>query len=153
MTQIPRTISWIGGIDGTADQGTVFTLTATTSPGPQKIFTTLLSNQATTDTTFALVQPDATKHALINANIGGTLNATWTNPTLFSVVRTRLNGQVTTAHFQCTLNQPDLLPGVTSGSIQFPATCNGEAPTSADINLVVEGPNGERCIVIYDFSG
>ena len=143
---------WVTGADAVADQQTAFTFTATPASGPQKTFKTVPRNSPTTDNAFALIQPDATKHALANANLGSPLNMSWTNPTQFTVVRIRIFGEVTTAHFQCT-KVKGLTAGATSGAMTLPMTCGMETVTSAIIEVLVQGPNGERGHIVYGFGG
>jgi len=131
--------------------GTPFTLTLALSGGGTVSYTQPL-NAFTTE----LIQiTSPTGSSLASANLGGTLNVNWTLPTTYAVQRVRLsaffftgNPSSNTTH-RCESEAGILGVTATSGSLQMLATCEGRPVTSVNLNVSVDGPNGERSQVIY----
>ena len=131
--------------------GTLFTVTLNESGGGSVSYTVPL-NAFTTE----LIQiTGPTGITLASANLGGTLNVTWTLPTTYAVARVRLSALTftgppnDTASLQCETDAGVLGTTSTSGSLNIPATCSGRAVKNVSINLSTDGTNGERSQVIY----
>jgi hypothetical protein len=52
---------------------------------------------------------------------------------------------------ECQVSGQQLLTNATSGNISLPITCNGDPVLEANINVSVDGVNGEQTIYIYIF--
>jgi hypothetical protein len=114
-----------------------------------------VTTAATTTDPIAITSP--TGHTLADAKLGQPLTVNWTRPTTFAVESVGLGGNVLTAPpgspgFQCQVDV-NVAATAASGAITFPSTCNGQPAVSATINVSTTGPNGERNIVLYFFSG
>lgn len=84
----------------------------------------------------------------------GTATVTWTLPTTYAVERTQLTALVFTGDqtkglgFQCIV-ETTVSATATSGTIDIPATCNGQPVLTVNLNVATNGFNGERSLVVY----
>lgn len=127
--------------------GTVYTVTLTKAAGGTVSYDIPLN----TFTTELIQVTNLTGSALSGANLGGSLPVAWTRPTTYAVVETQLSGVLMTQHFQCIVDT-FVTASATSGTLEMPTMCNGEAVTQANVNVSTTGPNGERSLVIYFFN-
>jgi hypothetical protein len=136
--------------------GTVYTFALATANGTVTYQETL--NTATTDAT-VITSPTTT--SLADAHPGSPLTVIWRLPTTFPIARIKLHAigytgsQNDAATLSCnsdtTGSDPILGTTSTSGAVTIPATCGGKPVTEANLNLNVDGVNGERATVIYTF--
>jgi hypothetical protein len=126
--------------------GTLFTLTLSKAAGGTAAYTVPLN--AFTTELIQVTNPIGV--TLADAHVGGALPVSWTLPSTYAISKVKANAIVQTANFQCNVEPPNVLAiTATSTTLTMPATCNGEAITSVDINLSVQGVNGERSFVLY----
>jgi hypothetical protein len=94
---------------------------------------------------------------MAHANLGGSVNVSWTLPVTYLVQRVQLSGQVFTGNpanpetFQCHTGEQHLATTATSGVVSLPTTCNGLPVQRANIGLSVTGALGERSHALYSF--
>ncbi|MBI2768809.1 MAG: hypothetical protein HYX47_04260 [Burkholderiales bacterium] len=94
--------------------------------------------------------------ALAAASLGGTLTVRWTLPATFAVGSVQLSAlsftslQSGSSTLRCETEASAVL-GVTSTSatLSIPATCSGQPVVLVNLNLAVNGVNGERTAVVY----
>jgi hypothetical protein len=113
-------------------------------------------NTSTTDAV-VVTSPIITK--LADAHPGSPLTVTWRLPTTFPITSVKLSaiGFTGSSSDAATLSCNSDVTGTnavlavtsTSGAVTIPATCGGKTVTEANLNLSVDGVNGERAIVIY----
>jgi hypothetical protein len=133
--------------------GTNFTLTLTRADASQVSY--VVPSNAFTTELISITSP--TGHALSDASLGQPLSVSWTLPTTFAIRNIQLmaigfNGPSNDPSTeQCFTEGPVLSPTATTAQIIIPATCAGENVVSVNINLSVNGVNGERNQVIYFF--
>jgi len=157
-TQITRDLyffnagAWMGTptINVFPPPGTLISVVLTPTAGPAQ--TVLISSNATTTSTFTLTSP--TNYLLGSANLGGTMTVSWTPPPGFLI-----GGQGSSCPtFAGSLQQgyeptADVTPASTSASFNLPATLDDgsgpQAVTSVNVNVNIEGPHGERMIIIH----
>lgn len=96
-----------------------------------------------------------TNSALSSIVFGASTPVNWTLPTTYAIQDVKLNALVFTGSqsspstLQCSAKQPALSNNATSGSVVIPATCGGLPVVSVNINLGVNGVNGERSQAIF----
>ncbi|MEJ8839152.1 hypothetical protein [Ramlibacter sp. AN1133] len=84
----------------------------------------------------------------------GTATVAWTLPTTYAVERVQLTALVFTGDqtqglgFQCIV-ETLVAANATSGTIDIPATCNGQPVLTVNLNVSTNGFNGERSMVVY----
>jgi hypothetical protein len=94
---------------------------------------------------------------LNDAHLGSPLDVSWTLPKTFLIASIRISAltftgdQNLTSTFQCEAEGPVLGTTATTAAIIIPSTCHGQAVLQANLNIVVEGINGERNRIIYRF--
>jgi hypothetical protein len=128
-------------------------ITLTLSPGTgQPVSYTLETNAFTTE---AISITNLTGSALANARLGETLDVEWTLPHTYPIASIGLHALTFTgassdpSALQCEVNGTVAGLDATSGTLTIPTTCAGQPVLSVNINLSVDGVNGERNQVIY----
>lgn len=158
--------SFFGGFDPitTIQSGATYTFTATKTAaaggGTSTFSQTYTGTAVTNTTTGAITITSPTGFALANASLGSPLTVQWTLPTAYTISELTLGGYVQTSAsgsnqgYSCWVNGPTLATNATSGSLTLPTVCgpNNDAAASAGINVWAVGANGERSIIIYQFS-
>lgn len=129
--------------------GTLISVQVTPTVGlPQ---TYLVSTNATTTSTFTLTNP--TGYLLASANLGGSLIVTWAPPVGFLIGSQEAGAPVFAGSIQQQFDGGNLTPTATSATLNLPTTLNpGSGPqpvTSVTINVSINGPNGERMIILH----
>jgi hypothetical protein len=134
--------------------GIIYTVKLTTASGTVNYQEIL--NTSTTDAV-VVTSPIITK--LADAHPGSPLTVTWRLPTTFPITSVKLSaiGFTGSSSDAATLSCNSDVTGTnavlavtsTSGAVTIPATCGGKTVTEANLNLSVDGVNGERAIVIY----
>lgn len=144
--------AWMGTptINTFPPPGTLISVVLTPTAGPAQ--TVLISSNATTTSTFTLTSP--TNFLLASANPGGSMSLSWTPPPGFLI-----GGQgASCPTFAGSLQQnfeptSPLTPASTSAGFSLPATLDDgsgpQAVTSVNVNVSIEGPHGERMIIIH----
>ncbi|HKA88203.1 MAG TPA: hypothetical protein VKE22_11070 [Haliangiales bacterium] len=128
--------------------GTVFTFNATRAAGPPLTYT-LVSTGVSGEAIQYTVSPAT--HVL-STIVGHTLTVTWQLPRTYASTRIQLSGSVRDNQTEVFIEQA-VGAGATSGMINYPATMpgSGNAIVQAYMNLSIEGPHGERGIIVYNF--
>jgi hypothetical protein len=130
--------------------GTLFTFAVTPASGPVTNYT-LPSNAFTTEAIF-ITAP--TSSSLASYTLGQPFQATWTLPTTFAISEVKLSVlaftglQSNPSTLECNTEQ-SFATTATSGMITIPATCAGQPVANVNLNLNVNGVNGERALVIF----
>jgi hypothetical protein len=133
--------------------GSPFTLTLTLATGGSVSYT--LPINSWTNEAISITSP--TGSSLADANLGSTLPVNWTLPKTFPIARVKLSvltftgDQTLPSTIQCDTDGPILGITATSATVTVPATCSGMPVLQVNLNLDVEGVNGEREQVIYQF--
>jgi hypothetical protein len=133
--------------------GTPFTLTLARSTGGSASYT--LETNAFTTEAISITSP--TGSTLADAQLGQTLNVEWSLPHTYPIASIQLHALVFTGDsndpntLQCEADGQLSGLDATSGTLVIPATCGGQPVVQANINLSVDGVNGERNQVIYGF--
>jgi hypothetical protein len=130
--------------------GTVYAVTLSRSSGDAIVDVPI---NAFTNEPVPLVTP--TGSTLADAHLGGTLDVSWHLPMTYAVREIRLSALVFTGAqdsqdtFQCEAPQSVVASTATAGTVNVPALCNGKSVTSVNVNLSINGVNGERSQTIY----
>jgi hypothetical protein len=131
--------------------GTVYTVTLNRPSAGPVVYAVPLN--AFTTEAIAIASP--TGSTLADAHLGGSLNVSWHLPTTYAVRRISLSALVFTglqddpATFQCESAQAIVGVAATSGTLNVPATCNGLPVLSVNLNLAIDGIDGERSNAVY----
>lgn len=134
--------------------GTPFTVTLTKASGGGTVSYTLPINSWTNE---AISITNPTASALADAHLGSPLTVNWTLPKTFPISRVKLSASTYTGDqtlsqtIQCDTKGPLLGITATTATITIPTTCSGMPVLQVNLNLGVEGVNGEREQVIYQF--
>jgi Big-like domain-containing protein len=142
-----------GALSELVPAGTPFTFVLTPPSGPPVTYT-LKTNAFTTE---AISITNPTGSTLADANLGQSLDVTWTLPSTYPIAHVQLTALTFTGDsndpqtLQCEVDGPILTTSATSGTISIPPTCSGQPVASVNLNLSVDGVNGERNQVIYGF--
>jgi hypothetical protein len=133
--------------------GSPFTVTLALASGGSVSYT--LPINSWTDEAISITSP--TGSTLADANLGSSLLVNWTLPTTFPIARVKLSvltftgDQNNPATIQCDTDGPILGITATSATVTVPTTCSGLPVLQVNLNLSVDGVNGEREEVIYQF--
>ena len=142
-----------GALSELVPAGTPFTFVITPSSGPPVTY--ILETNAFTTEAISITSP--TGSTLADANLGQSLDVTWTLPTTYPIGHVQLTALTFTGDsndpqtLQCEADGPTLSTSATSGTISIPTTCSGQPIVSVNLNLSIDGVNGERNQVIYGF--
>jgi hypothetical protein len=139
--------------------GTPFTLTLSQSGGGTVSYT-VKSNAFTTEL-ISITNLSGSNFATV-AHPGTPLTVQWTLPKTFPIARVRLTAEGftsadQTSGFNCLVDTigngaPVLSTTATSGQITVPATCAGQPVVTGNVDVQVIGTNGEKEVVIYQFT-
>lgn len=127
--------------------GTEFTITLIRADGSRVSYVEP-SNAFTTEL-ISITSP--TGSTLANATLGQPLNVSWTLPTTFPIQSIWLSAGGNTETSTCWTEGPVLGRTTTSAQITIPTLCANLAVRSVNLNLAVNGVNGERSHVIHFF--
>ncbi len=140
---------WLGLGSATIPAGTVFTYALTPVSGPVVDYTWI--NNASTTESIAITSP--TSGSLSSYTLDQPMTVTWTLPTTFPIAGAGLGAEVYTSWpvnsstVQCEIaGSTTPPPGAgfpTSGTITIPSMCNGSPVVFMEIEVGVEGINGE----------
>lgn len=138
-----------GPVASLPSPGTPFAFTVTPSAGP--IASYEVTSNGFSGEPLRYVATPAT-HSL-SAILGQTLTVTWQRPATYAVARIGLSGHVSDGNTQVFVGEEEIPTDATMGTLDFPAVMpgSGNTITEAVFNLSINGPNGERSIVIYSF--
>jgi len=131
--------------------GTVYEVTMVRSDGSTVTYAEPLN--AFTTEGVRITSPGSS--ALSAANLGGTLNVSWTPPRTYAVAGVELFATAYTgpmeqpSTFRCETAQAIVGANASSGALNIPANCNGLPVRIVDINLGVTGTNGEHSQTHY----
>lgn len=130
--------------------GTPFTITLTPATGSAVSYTLPLNSWTTDPVT--LTAPTST--TLADANLGGSLDVSWTLPTTYAIAEVKLiaiGAETTTSggpeciFDQSTPNWPVVGNTSTTATISLPTTCpDGNSIVTVNINVTTVGVNGEQ---------
>lgn len=130
--------------------GTLFTLTLATPSGP--VDYTLSTNAWTTEA-ISITAP--TSGSMTDIPFNTPITVTWTLPKTFAITRVKLSAESFTGAnntgIDCNTNGPVLGITATTGAITIPATCGGQPVLDVNLNVDIEGVNGERETIIGQF--
>ena len=133
--------------------GAPFTVTLAKTAGGTTSYTLPINSW----TTEAISITSPTGSTLTDAHLGSPLTVTWTLPTTFPIARIKLSAltftgdQTLPTTIQCDAEGPLLGIKAATATITIPSICSGQPVVQANLNLSVEGVNGEREEVIYQF--
>jgi hypothetical protein len=133
--------------------GSPFTLTLALASGGSVSYT--LPINSWTDEAISITSP--TGSSLLDANLGSPLDVSWTLPTTFPIARVKLSvltftgDQTLPQTIQCDTDGPVLGITAKTAVVTVPTTCSGMPVLEVNLNLSVDGVNGEREEVIYQF--
>lgn len=133
--------------------GTPFTVNLARSSGSPVTY----EIQTNAFTTEPISITNLTGSTLADAQLGQPLQVSWTLPQTYAIANVQLIALVFTgssadpASLQCEANGPILSAAATSATITIPDMCNGQPVMAVNLNLSVNGINGERNQVIYSF--
>jgi hypothetical protein len=133
--------------------GTPITASMLRAGGGGSVIPATLALNAWTSDPVTITAP--TNSALSAIVFGASTPVNWTLPTTYAIQDVKLSALVFTGSqsspstLQCSAKQPALSNNATSGSVVIPATCGGLPVVSVNINLGVNGVNGERSQAIF----
>jgi hypothetical protein len=131
--------------------GTLFTIALTPASGPVVDYT--WTNNAFTTESISITSP--TSGSLADYTLGQPQSVSWTLPTTFPVAGVYLHAETYTTStlnegpstYQCEIvgqtNAPTGAGAPTSGTITVPSTCNNQPVVFVELEVMVEGINGE----------
>jgi len=131
--------------------GTPFTVALATAGGP--VAYTLPLNAWTSE---RIAFTNLSGFSLSTARLGSPLTVSWTLPKTFPIanmdftVMTFTGPQSSPDTMSCFESGPRLAANATSTTVTIPATCAGRPVVQLNLNLGVNGANGERSHAIYE---
>jgi len=133
--------------------GTNFAITFNLVSGSPVTYT-VASNAVTTDPVIFTGLPSASMSSI---TFNQPMTFKWTLPTTYPIARVRLGASIFTgtqsnpSTFNCNVDGQDLSATTVSTSITIPSTCNGLPVVQVNLNLGVDGVNGERSFALASF--
>jgi hypothetical protein len=129
--------------------GTVFTFNITPVSGSPVAYT--LTSRGVSGEPISFTVTPAT-HALAQI-LGQSLTVTWQLTKTYPADQIVVHSSVLDTQTESTVFEQPFGPGATSATMSFPATMpiSGHPIVGAYLNLSIDGPNGERGLVVYNF--